>query len=113
VDDPHIHIGSDLNLDGAVRNMVASTFGLAGDLPAVVTTGCGLQVPRGNTSRLPEKVTCLSCREYANRRFLGFADQMERLGPMPELNISTAQIRLAASTAREIAAQFVNHPRRR
>ena len=75
MDDPHIHVGSDLNLDGAVRNVVASTFGVAGDLPSVVATGCGLRVPRANTSRLPERVTCLPCREYAHRRFLNYADQ--------------------------------------
>jgi len=60
VPDPIIHIASNLNPDGAVRNMVASTIGLAGDLPTVVSTGCGLRVARLDTSDLPEEITCLS-----------------------------------------------------
>lgn len=107
VTDPHIHIGSDLNLDSAARNMVASVFGMATDLPADVTTGCGLRVPLGSTSRLPERATCLACREYAHRKYLDYADQIERLGPMPGTNITAEQIRLAARTSREIAMKLV------
>jgi hypothetical protein len=105
--DPHIHIGSDLNLDGAARNMVASAFGMASDPPADVTTGCGRRVPVGSTSRLAESVTCLSCREYAHRRFLDYADQIERLSPMPGTQITAEQIALAARTSREIAMTLV------
>ncbi|MFD0852209.1 hypothetical protein ACFQ07_08250, partial [Actinomadura adrarensis] len=70
-DDPHIHVQVDVvGGDAAVRDMLASTFGLAGDLPSVVTTGCGLVVPFAMTSSRPEKVTCLPCREHARDEHL-------------------------------------------
>ncbi|MFE1240516.1 hypothetical protein [Streptomyces tendae] len=46
-DDPHVHVVARVPSDAAaVRNVPASTFGLAGDLPGVVTTGCGLRAVR-------------------------------------------------------------------
>ncbi|MGP4019129.1 hypothetical protein [Saccharopolyspora sp. 5N708] len=36
--DPHIHVESNLNADATVRNVIASTFGIAGSLPSVVTS---------------------------------------------------------------------------
>jgi hypothetical protein len=104
--DPHIHVGSNLNADAAVRNMIASTFGLASDLPAVVTTGCELRVPRAMTSPLPARVTCLACREHAHREHLHSAEQLERLSRMPGMNVSSAQARLAANKHRDLAEQF-------
>ncbi|MFE0026729.1 hypothetical protein [Amycolatopsis sp. NPDC059021] len=104
--DLHVHIGKDLNGDAAVRGMVASTFGLAGDLPGVVTTGCGLRVPRAKTSALPERVTCLACREHAVREHLGRADQIERLAGLPGTDISGAHARSVADWHRERARKF-------
>jgi hypothetical protein len=104
--DPHIHVQSNLNADAAVRNKVASLFGLAGDLPSVVTTGCELRVPRAMTSPLPARVTCLACREHAHRQHLHYAEQFERLSLMPGMNVSSAQARLAADRHRDLAAEF-------
>ncbi|MGP4091319.1 hypothetical protein [Streptomyces sp. KR55] len=60
--DPHVHVESKVvQGDAAVRNLMASTFGLAGDLPSHVTTGCGLRVPYAMTSPRPDRVTCLAC----------------------------------------------------
>ncbi|MFJ2197482.1 hypothetical protein ACWGK6_29865 [Streptomyces violaceusniger] len=41
-DDPHIHVEPKVVRGvAAVRDMMASTFGLAGDLPSRIATGCG------------------------------------------------------------------------
>lgn len=104
--DPHIHVGSNFNADAMARDMLASTFGLVSDLPTVVTTGCGLQVPRAMTSFLPESVTCLACREYAHRKYLEYADQVSRLADLPGAPFSAAQARAAAEEYRSLAAKF-------
>jgi hypothetical protein len=104
--DPHIHVESNLNADVVVRNKIASTFGLASDLPGVVTTGCELRVPRAMTSPLPARVTCLACREHAHREHMRSAEQLERLSRMPGMNGSSAQARLAADKHRGLAKQF-------
>jgi hypothetical protein len=49
--DPHIHVDVKFRGDVVVRDVLASTFGLAADLPATVTTGCDLRVPPAMTSR--------------------------------------------------------------
>lgn len=41
--DPHIHVESKMMQgSAAVRNVMASMFGLVGDLPSLVIAGCGL-----------------------------------------------------------------------
>ena len=104
--DPHIHVEQSLNADIATRDLTASLFGRVGDLPSVVTSGCGLQVPRAMTSHLPERVTCLACREHAHRQHLRYAEQVEQLIGMPGLEITTAQLRQSAEQYRDLAAQF-------
>jgi hypothetical protein len=104
--DPHIHVQSDLNADAAARNKIASMFGLVSDLPSVVTTGCEMRVPRAMTSALPARVTCLACRDHAHRQHLRSAEQLERLGRMPGMNVSSAQTQQAADWHRDLAAKF-------
>lgn len=105
--DPHIHVESKVVHGGAaVRNMMASTFGLAGDLPSLVTTGCGVRVPYAMTSQRPNSVTCLACREHGRLAHLRFAEEVERLGSMPGSAVSTAQARLAADRHRDLAERF-------
>jgi hypothetical protein len=105
--DPHIHVQSNvLHADAAVRDVMASTFGLVGDLPSVVTTGCGLSVAYAMTSPRPENVTCLACREHAHTQHLRFADWVERMGRMPGATITSAQAGLAADQHRDLAARF-------
>ncbi|WP_128378043.1 hypothetical protein [Streptomyces cavernae] len=105
--DPHIHVESKVVNGGAdVRNVLAATFGLAGDLPSVVTTGCGLRVPRAMTSARPERVTCLACREHARVEHLRFAEQVERLSSMPGSAIGAAQAKPAADRHRDLARRF-------
>ncbi|MEU2433722.1 hypothetical protein ABZ611_30230 [Streptomyces sp. NPDC007861] len=105
--DPHIHAELDVVRAGAaVRNVVAATFGLAGDLPGVVATGCGIRVPYAMTSPRPESVTCLPCREHARRQHLRTAEEVERLGSMPGSTLTTGQARLVADRHRGLATRF-------
>lgn len=106
-DDPHVHVVAKMpSDDAAVRNAMASTFGLAGDLPGVVTAGCGLRVPYAAASTRPERVTCLPCREHARREHLRFADEVDRLSAMPGSTIGPAQGRFASATHRDLARRF-------
>jgi hypothetical protein len=107
VSDPHVHVDAKLHADAAVRTLMASTFGLAGDLPSRVTAGCGLDVPYAMTSSRPESVTCLACREYAHQQYLRLADQAERLGRTPGVDAGLgAPAARAGRRYREIAALF-------
>ncbi|MVA74664.1 hypothetical protein GC722_01245 [Auraticoccus sp. F435] len=105
-DDLHTHVASDLGLDGPVRTMVASGFGLVGSLPHVVGTGCGLQVPRVDTARRPEDVTCLPCRQYARQRYLEHAQAIDRLVGVSGTGTDPEQLRQAADAARDLARRF-------
>ncbi|WP_069871638.1 hypothetical protein [Streptomyces malaysiensis] len=106
-DDPHIHVESKVVRGvAAVRDMMASTFGLAGDLPSLVDTGCGLRAPYAMTSPRPENVTCLACREHARLEHLRFADEIERIGRMVGSTVGTADARLAAERHRDLAERF-------
>ncbi|MGW2328752.1 hypothetical protein ACWC5C_23780 [Streptomyces sp. NPDC001700] len=106
-EDPHIHVQSKVaHDDAATRDVLASTFGLAGDLPSSVATGCGLRVPYAMTSPRPDRVTCLACREHAHREHLRFAEEVERLSRMAGSVISPAQGKLAADKHRDLAQRF-------
>jgi hypothetical protein len=110
--DPHIHVTVEvLHADAAVRDLMASAFGLAGDLPSVVTTGCGQRVPYAMTSPRPGSVTCLACRDHAHRRHLRYAEEVERLCDMPGSTIDRAQGALAAQKHRELAQRFAGTDR--
>jgi len=102
--DPHIHVERNLNREAAARRMLADTFGLVGDAPATVTTGCGLAVAYAMTSARPEKVTCLPCREHAARWHLSAASQMERLAP--DVGFTSRDLWRVAEHHREQARLF-------
>lgn len=103
----HIHVQSKVvRDDAAARHVLAATFGLAGDLPSFVATGCGLRVPYAMTSPRPDRVTCLACREHARREHLRFAEEVERLSRMPGSTISPDQGKLAADKHRDLARRF-------
>ncbi|MEE6257067.1 hypothetical protein [Plantactinospora sonchi] len=105
--DPHIHVQQRAARAGYdVRGLLASTFGLVADAPAVVSTGCGRQVPYAMTSSRPESVTCLACREHAHQEHLRFADQVEQLGRMPGSVVTADQAALAARRHRDLAQRF-------
>ncbi|MET7394322.1 hypothetical protein ABZS66_12590 [Dactylosporangium sp. NPDC005572] len=107
MDDPHIHVEAGIPRSGpTVRNLLASTFGLVGELPAEVETGCGRRVRTAMTSSRPESVTCLACREHAHRQHLRLADQVEELSRMAGSAVTPAQGAEAAARLRETARRF-------
>jgi hypothetical protein len=107
--DGHIHVDSKMLLDNpAVRGMLAATFGLVGDPPSVVTSGCGLRVPYAMTSRRPESVTCLPCREHAAREHLRRADGLDLLGGSPGTAVPRDQARQVAEHHRDLARRFTH-----
>ncbi|RSM59791.1 hypothetical protein DMB66_26430 [Actinoplanes sp. ATCC 53533] len=104
--DPHIHVDAKFHADATARTILASTFGLAADLPPTVTTGCGLRVPHAMTSTHPANVTCLACRDFAHRHHLRLADQLEHLSRMPGSAITPEQASAAATRYRDLARSF-------
>ncbi|WP_092557294.1 hypothetical protein [Actinoplanes derwentensis] len=104
--DPHIHVEAGLSASGRTRDMLAATFGLVAELPAEVTTGCGSRVPLAMTSHLPERVTCLPCRDHASDRHRRFADQVAFLGPMPGSPLAGTDAARAAAEHRAMARRF-------
>lgn len=108
--DPHIHVEKTPHASAATRNLLASTFGLAADLPTSVITGCGMRVAYAMASSHPERVTCLACREHAHREHLRLADEVERLSRMPGTDLDSDQAARAADHYRAIARQFAGRP---
>jgi hypothetical protein len=104
--DPYVHVDVKFRSDVAGRDVLASTFGLAADLPTTVTTGCDLRVPLAMTSMRPESVTCLACREFAHGQYLRLADQVEGFSRMPEVAIAPEQASRAATQYRDLARRF-------
>ncbi|MCK9896859.1 hypothetical protein [Frankia sp. AgB32] len=105
--DPHIHVDNRVLQTGAAyRNLVVASVGSAPDAPTVVTTGCGLRVAYAMTSRRPESVTCLPCRNHAEREHLRFAEHVERLGRLPGSPMAAGQATGAARWARDLATRY-------
>ncbi|MFJ8632052.1 hypothetical protein [Streptomyces sp. NPDC093568] len=105
--DQHVHVErSVIRGDATVRNLLAGTFGLVGDLPETVATGCGLRVPYAMTSSRPESVTCLACREHGRAEHLRLAGQIERLGAMPGAVVGGAEAGRVAEHHRDLARRF-------
>lgn len=105
--DPHIHVEQKVVRAGAdFRNAVTSMLGLVTDAPSTVTTGCGRRVPYAMTSARPESVTCLGCREHAQREHLAFADQVARLSQLPDMPFTAEQAAAAVERHRDLARRF-------
>ena len=105
--DPHIHVEQRVLRAGPdIRNLMSSVLGRVPDTPSVITTGCGLNVPYAMTSSRPESVTCLACREHACQEYWAFAEQVERLGSLPGMNVTAGQMVSAAERLRDLARRF-------
>ncbi|MDT3446403.1 MULTISPECIES: hypothetical protein [unclassified Pseudofrankia] len=106
MDDPHVHVEWTVpNTSADTRAVTASVFGLVGDTPRTVRTGCGAQVPYASTSPHPERVTCLPCRDHARDRHLRYAATIE--GTAALLGPDHIQAALAAARRlRDIADRF-------
>src|SRR5689334_6170598 len=105
--DPYVHVERNSVQGGAdYRNVIVQLLAKATDAPSIVTTGCGIQVPYASTSRHPERVTCLPCREHASRGHFRFADDVENLGRVPSGPVTSDQAVKVAEWARERARRF-------
>jgi hypothetical protein len=69
-----------IHAEAAARNMLASAFALAGDLPSEVTTGCGLRAPCATTSRARRTLPACHAGEHTHRQHLRYADQSRTTG---------------------------------
>ncbi|GAA3734347.1 hypothetical protein GCM10022225_15890 [Plantactinospora mayteni] len=108
--DPHIHVDRQVvQASAGLRDVMASAFGLVTDAPAVVSTGCGLEVPYAMTSARPESVTCLPCREHAHREHLHFAGRVERLSRMAGSTITSDQASQVGQRHRGLAKRFSSY----
>ena len=79
--DPHVH-AEKTNLgfgQTEIADFVAAATGLAGDLPKTCGTGCGKRRQLADTSKVPEKVTCLACRDWAAAQETEMAEMAEAL----------------------------------
>ena len=104
-----VHVDANLHADATMRDVLASTFGLVGNLPSHATTGCGLQVPYAMASSRQESVTCLACREFAHRRYLQLAGEVERMGRMPGVALDLRERAVgAAKRYRELAQEYAD-----
>jgi hypothetical protein len=99
-------VDAQLSAKAATRSLMAATFGLVGDLPSVVTTGCGKEAPYAMTSPHPESVTCLPCRDHAHTQHLRLADQVERLGDTPGSPVDRRHVAAVAEHHRDLARRF-------
>lgn len=119
--DPHTHVEK-TPVPGfgnaAMRELIVKAVGLAPDLPKTVGTGCGKRRPFAMTSTVPERVTCLACREYARAQYIREAESAEALSEWydkePELmttagakaGVTPADLAEAAREHRATAARY-------
>jgi hypothetical protein len=115
--DPHIHVEKTA-MPGfghvATRALIVEATGFVPDLPKTVGTGCGLRRPLAMTSTVPEKITCLACREWAHEEYLtwaGLARVAAELAEAEPIAAAAAKTTLTdlldeERTYRDLAARF-------
>jgi hypothetical protein len=81
--DPHVHAQIIVMDWGRIRAVMTRALGRAPILPATVETACRQRRPVAMTSVLPERVTCLPCREAARAAHLRAAEALEDLATLP------------------------------
>ncbi len=86
--DPHIHVEK-TPMPGfgnaEIRGLIVEALGVVPNLPKTVGTGCGRRRPMAMTSTVPERVTCLACREYARAEQLKWAEMADAAGSLPPI----------------------------
>ena len=115
--DPHIH-AEKTPMPGfghaATRELIVRATGLVPDLPKTVGTGCGVRRPLAMTSTVPEKITCLACREWARVEYLTWAAMARVAAELAEAEPRAAiaaqatpdDLRAEERTYRQLAARF-------
>lgn len=97
-----------------MRALITEATGLVPDLPKTVGTGCGVRRPITMTSTVPEKVTCLACRDWAREQYLTWAGMAHAGAEIAEAEprsalaakITPDDLRAEERTYRELAARF-------
>ena len=98
----------------AARGLIVQATGLVPDLPKTVGTGCGVRRPLAMTSTIPEKITCLACRDWARGEYLTWAGIARTAAELAEAEARAAvaaktipdDLRAEERTHRELAARF-------
>lgn len=98
----------------ATRALIVQATGLVPDLPKTVGTGCGVRRSLPMTSTIPEKITCLACRDWARAEYLTWAGiahaaaQLAEGQPRAPAAATTTpdDLRAEERTYRELAARF-------
>ena len=115
--DPHVH-AEKTPVPGfghaATRALIIQATGLVPDLPKAVGTGCGVRRPLAMTSTIPERITCLACREWARAEYLTWATMAEVAAELAEAEPRAAiavkaapeDLRAEERTYRALAARF-------
>lgn len=116
--DPHIHVEK-TPVPGfghaATRELIVRATGLVPDLPKTVGTGCGRRRPIAMTSTVPERVTCLACRDYGRAEYLTWAAVAQVAAELAEAEpraaiaaakATPADLRAEERTYRLLAARF-------
>jgi hypothetical protein len=119
VKDPLVHVERTLLGMGQIEmtDLIARAIGLAPDLPKTCGTGCGRRRQLSDTSTVPEKVTCLTCREWAAEREIEMAGSAEALASLGDAQLAVlaepgkpaltvAQLQEMAAGHRAMAARY-------
>jgi hypothetical protein len=117
VKDPHIHVERTPLIGfghAEMRDMITSVTGIAGDLPKTVRCGCGKRRPFAMISKVPAKVTCLACREWARSQHANEAASARSLaewmvkdpGSFRDAKITVDELAELATEHEQAAAQY-------
>jgi hypothetical protein len=98
----------------ATRELIVRATGLVPDLPKTVGTGCRLRRLLAMTSTVPEKITCLACREWARAEYLTWAAMAQVAAELAEAEPRAAiaakttpdDLRAEERTYRALAVRF-------
>jgi hypothetical protein len=114
--DPHVH-AEKTPMPGfghaAIRGIITEAIGVAPSLPKTVRTGCGVRRPFAMTSTVPEKITCLACRDWARAEYLLWAGMAHAAAELAEAEPRAAiaakatpeDLRAEERTYRQLAAR--------
>jgi hypothetical protein len=109
--DPHIHVEKTPTPgfgQAQMRALITKATGLAVSATKTVGTGCGKRRPYAMTSAMPERVTCLACREWARAEQIKCAEMAEALLGYDDPDTRQA-LATAHTTREELAAQARQH----
>lgn len=110
--DPHVHVTAPVGDRTRIRTALTQALGRPPRLPVTVTTGCRERRPLAMTSVVPERVTCLPCREAAHRAHLRWAEVLEFQAALFQAALPTTdaasgeEARRTARRHRDLARRF-------